>query len=101
MTPEKKIFPCGAFLGGLGAAQKGPAGLAIGKTRKKQRKKQRKKTKEHTKENTKEKTNLSETLKFSDTELLPGLKANRARTPGKGNRNTFFQNFAKKEIAKC
>ena len=29
MTPEKKIFPCGAFLGGLGAAQKGPAGLVM------------------------------------------------------------------------
>ena len=76
MTPEKKIFPCGAFLGGLGAAQKGPAGLAIGKTRKKQRKKQRKKTKEHTKENTKEntkeKTNLSETQKSLIRNLGPG-----------------------------
>ena len=53
MTPEKKIFPCGAFLGGLGAAQKGPAGLAIGKTRKKQRKKQRKIQRKETKEKNK------------------------------------------------
>ena len=38
--------------------------------------------------------------KIPDTEPRPGLKAYRARTPGKGNRSTLFQKFAKKETAK-
>ena len=101
--------PCGAFLGGLGAAQKGPAGLAIGKTRKKQRKKQRKiqrkiqrkETKEKNKGTYKGKNKPFRNPKIPDTKPRPGLKAYRARTPGRVSRNTLFQKFAKKETAKC